>query len=107
MDKIEKKAVFGISLFIVLFILTIVFYRMYALREYKCTYAIYNGTEGSAWGKSKIITFQTNKGNSVKAEISYEGRLIVGDTVWIKYSTYDPEIVEVIDTDYKKYMKSR
>ncbi len=105
MNSIEKKAVLGISIFIVLFILSILFYRKFYLKNHHNTFAIYMGTEGSAWGRTRIIKFKTQNGIFVKAEVNYENNLNIGDTVWIKYSIEKPEIAEIIDRDYKKYLK--
>lgn len=105
MNSIEKRAVLGISISIMLFILSTFFYRKYHLRNHHDTFAIYMGTEGSAWGRTRIIKFKTHNGIIVMAEVSYESNLNIGDTVWIKYSKVKPEIAEIIDRDYKKYLK--
>jgi hypothetical protein len=75
------------------------------LKNYQNTFAIYMGSEGSAWGKVRIIKFTTHDNITVRAEVNYVSNLNVGDTIWIKYSKVKPEIAEIIDRDYKKYLK--
>lgn len=107
MNKIEKKAIIGILVIIVGFLAYTVLYRMYYLNQHKFTYAKYIGTEGSAWGKSQIIEYKTEKKKTIKAPINHIDYLKIGDTVWIKYSVKNTSIVEVIDRDYKKYLKGK
>jgi hypothetical protein len=81
-------------------------YKYFALSNSKDTTAVYIGTKGSAWAKSRIITFKTEDGVTKKAELNTDVKIDVGDTIWIKYSIDYPNLVELIDTDYKKYIKN-
>jgi hypothetical protein len=107
MTKSEKIAVIGISTFMILWVISIISYRSFYLMESNYTYAVYIGSEGSAWGTKRFVNFKTPKNINRKAEISYDEQIKIGDTVWIKYSKEKPEIAEVIDKDYKKYMSNK
>ena len=99
MNKSDKKLIIGLLLFTMVFISYIVFYRVYALKEYEYTEAVYKGTDGSAWGKTKVVSFKTTEGELILADIDFNTSFKVGDTVKIKYSTFDPTIIELIEED--------
>lgn len=105
MSKTNKTTLIGISAFMILWILSIFFYRKYYLMKSNYTFAVFVGTEGSAWGRKRIINFKAHDNTTIKAEVNFDHRLKTGDTVWIKYSKQKPEIAEVIDINYKKYYK--
>jgi hypothetical protein len=106
MRSFDNKPAIGIALLIFAIVMTLVIYEKFALNNCYYTYAIYKGTEGSGVAINNVITFNTIDGIKTKAKIYYSGKYEVGDTVWIKYSIRDHSVAEVIDTDYKKYLKN-
>lgn len=105
MNSIEKKGIIGMVILISTFLVGPLLYRSYFLNKHQFTYAIYKGTEGSAWGKSQIVEFEIKNGDKIRAEIYHTDGLKVGDTIWVKYAIQKPTIVEVVDKEYKNHLK--
>jgi hypothetical protein len=98
MNKNDKFSLIIFITIIVLFFSYLKGYRYFVLKDFNETFAIYKGVMGSAKGKRKVVSFRTRENVSVSADIPFNLKLDVGDTIWIKYSKYDPTIVEVVDS---------
>lgn len=107
LKKGELKTAIGLILSFGVIILLIVLYQNWAIKDHKETFAIYLGRTGGVGDGTMHFKYTPNEKEEVEAsdKFSFNTPLKIGDTVWIKYSTYDHKIIKVIDTDYKRHMK--
>ncbi|MBU3661318.1 MAG: hypothetical protein FGM14_15725 [Flavobacteriales bacterium] len=105
-NKEDKFAIIGM-LFLITFMWSVyIIYRHFTLKNCYCTIAIYNGLKGSGAGIKNTVYFNAKK-RKIEAEIPIDLDIKKGDTIWIKYSKFDPTVVEVIDLNYKKHIKNK
>jgi hypothetical protein len=105
----QNRNIYGL-LISVLFIIGIAeLYRTYSLEKTKNTFAVFVGYKGGVGNANKFFSY-FNEIENLKIETftSYHNEeLEISDTVWIKYSIKDPNVIEVVDIDYKKYIKNQ
>ncbi len=107
MEKSDKRIIVAFTSILVVLYLGFYLYRVFALTDYNVTFAIYNGVKGSGKGSKETVVYQDKNGVYHESEVLIEARLKVGDTIWIKYSNYDPSIVEIVDLDYSNHYKKK
>jgi hypothetical protein len=76
-------------------------YKEWAIEDYKETTAVF--VNEGRYGK--LFKFTSSDGIRIEASTQFNQKLDIGDTVWIKYSTFDEDVIEVIDKNYKKHLK--
>ena len=69
------------------------------------TYAVFTEYNIGVGVTQKYFKFKTKQGKECKSSVVYVDNLNIGDTVWIKYSIDDTQIIEVLDKDYKRHLK--
>ena len=105
----QNRNIYGllVSIFIIIGITEL--YRTFSLEKSKNTFAVFVGYKGGVGNANKFFTY-FNEIDKTKIETftSYHNEeLEIFDTVWIKYSIKDPNVIEVVDIDYRKYMKNQ
>ncbi len=76
-------------------------YKAWVIEDYIETTAVF--VKMGRYGKR--FKFTNSEGNIIEASTKFNQKLDIGDTVWIKYSTFDEDVIEVIDKNYKKHLK--
>jgi hypothetical protein len=105
LKKTEKIQLIGLLAALVLIIAGIHIYKFIALRNTEETFAVYTESNIGVGVTQKYFSFKTLKGKEFKSSVVFTEKLNIGDTVWIEYSTFDEDVIEVIDIDYKKHLK--
>lgn len=109
MNLKQNRNIYGLLVSVLVIIGISELYQAYALGNSKNTFAVFVGYKGGVGNANKFFTYY-NEIENVKIETFttyHNGELKILDTIWIKYSISDPNIIEVIDLDYKKYMKNQ
>jgi hypothetical protein len=107
LDKTERFKIVGLLLLITLSITIVLFYKNYLLNkgETKETYAIYIGHQGGVGHSNEYFRYTNEKGEIVEGAVAFNHKdLDLNDTVWIRYSLFDNNVIEVIDMNYKRHM---
>lgn len=99
-EKGDLKQIIGLVLGLVSIFGLLYLYRTWAIEDYKETTAVYLDNGRS----QKRFEFRLENGDKIEAWADCEYKLEIGDTVWIKYSTFDEDVIEVIERDYKKHL---
>ena len=105
----KNKNVFGLLMFFIVLILCNEIYRNHLLKETKNTFAISTGRKGGVGNAEEYFLYFNkleNRNIEINCKTNFKTIIEIGDTVWIKYSIKDPKIIEVIDLDYKKYIRA-
>lgn len=105
MDRLERKKIIGLITFLVAFPCLLYGYRYYALKNTEETFGVFIEKNEGTGINQKYFLFKTKNGKTYKSSTIFKERIKIGDTLWIKYSISDPKIIDVIDKDYKKYLK--
>lgn len=107
LKKGDLKTSIGLLVSFVVIIFLNWLYQNWAIKEYNETYAIYIGTTGGVGDGAKYFKYKSNKNVYIEAgdKFRFKTPIKIGDTVWIKYSKYDNDIIQVIDADYKRHLK--
>lgn len=100
----EKKQVIGILISLSIIILSVYLYKSFTLRNGKETFAIFVEKNIGVGITQKYFEYKLPNGEVVKASVVYNEDIEIGDTVWVKYSTSNPQIITVIDKNYKRHL---
>jgi hypothetical protein len=100
-EKGDLKQIIGLVLGIASIFGLMYLYRFWAIKDYIETTAVYVDNGRS----QKRFEFTLENGAKNEAWADFKPKLDIGDTVWIQYSTFNSDVIEVIDLDYKKHLK--
>lgn len=100
MEKGDIKQAIGLFLGLVSIFGLFYLYRTWAIEDNNETTAVYVDNGRS----QKLFEFRIKNGDKMVAWANCDYKLEIGDTVWIKYSSFDENVIEVIDKNYKKHL---
>ncbi len=100
MEKGDIKQTVGLVVGIASIVGLFYLYRTWVMEDYIETTAVFVDIDRS----QKRFEFRLENGDKKVSWANCKHKLEIGDTVWIKYSSFDENVIEVIDKDYKKHM---
>jgi hypothetical protein len=104
MTKEDKNGIYAVVIVTVLGVAMYLSYRYFHLKKTEETYAIFIGDNRPSTASVDYFKYKNSDGKVYEVGCAYASHLEIGDTVWIKYSTTDPTLIEVLDKDFEKYM---